>query len=245
LAWAVPVLLAVSLFQTKLPHYLLPMLWPMALLIALAVVARHDTPWPRWSQRLQVGLLGVVAFGLMVAPVVVVVLQAIGTLVFPLPLVPAAGTALAAGLSFWLLAAMMRRSRQLAGAVALGMLAVGVALAANVWRLEAFKPAQRIAESVHGAIPAGVPVACGSFEEPSLMFYLGPEYGPVRIVKGRRQLHEWMQEPGPGVIILPQQDAIELQTNPALTRIFRTKGYNYSNGKAVDVVVLGRSLQLR
>lgn len=247
LAWALPALVALSLFQTKLPHYLLPMLWPVAVLVAVAVLDDAPSRTWVWSRRLHVGLLGLVAAALLVGPVLAAALQAAGVIAVPVALAPLAAPALAAGLAFWLLARLAAgRRERLAGALALGMAALVAALAANAWRLEVYKPAQRIAEGIRAAVPAGVPITTNGFDEPSLYFYLGPERGPIASIHGGGDLGRWMSEPGPGVAIalakhLSEAESVRSGSVP-VRELFRTSGYNYSNGKAVEIVVLGRSL---
>jgi 4-amino-4-deoxy-L-arabinose transferase-like glycosyltransferase/membrane-associated phospholipid phosphatase len=249
-AWAVPVLVALSLFQTKLPHYVLPMLWPLAVLVAVAVLEADESAWWRWSRRVQGWLLGLVASALILAPTLAVVAQAMGILRAPLPLAALAAPALAGGLAFWLLrhATQCRRER-LVGAVLLGMATVVCALALNAWRLEVYKPAPRIAAEIRARVPAGVPITTCGFDEPSLYAYLGPAYGPLTVINGADRLQAWATADGPGVAValMPQVAAATVRYGDALpvAELVRIAGYNYSNGKVVDIVVLGRALPAR
>lgn len=239
LGWAVPVLLAVSVFQTKLPHYLLPMLWPMAVLLAIA-------PRPAaWTSAAQRGLLAVVATALLIVPAAAAALQASSVITAPLALAPLAAPAVAAGLCFAVLAVLLRPGAT-AIASAIGIAGLVIALAGNAWRLEEYKPARRVAEAVNARVPADVPLFVGGFDEPSLMFYLGPARVPMRSAAGRRTLRGWMAEPGPAAaIVLESEVDREAMAGLPVVELMRTSGYNYSNGDAVTLVVLGRNLPVQ
>lgn len=245
LAWALPVLLAVSLFQTKLPHYLLPMLWPVAALVALAALdAGRDPGWARAAQRWLLRLVGAL---LIAVPVVAAALQAADLLPrpLPLPLAALAPAGVAAGLAFLVLARLAGGPRRgLAPAVGIGMAGLVLALGCNAWRLEAVKPAPELAARIRAAVPPGTPVTCSGFDEPSLLFYLGPAYGPVATIHGSGDIRRWLAEPGPGVlaVLRPRlEDAARDGEAPAAVREFgRVAGYNYTNGRLVEVVLLRR-----
>ncbi len=243
LAWSLPVLVTVSLVQTKLPHYLLPMLWPVAILLGAAVEDGHQRWW-RWGRRVQVSVLGLATIALLTAPAVAIGLQAVGLVVLPLPLAPLAAPALAAGLAFaMLLAATAGDRHRFAGAAALGMAALAVALALNAWRLEAFKPAPRVAAEIRQRVPLGTPIATCGFDEPSLYFYLGPERGPLTSMNGSGALRSWSEAAGSGVLVATARLYDEAGGGALPVAVLaRVPGYNYSNGKAVELLVLGRGL---
>lgn len=241
LAWALPVLLAVSLVQTKLPHYVLPMLWPVAVLLGVAVADGH-TVWWRWGRRIQAGLLLVVGIALLAAPAIAGVLQAAGVLRAPLPLAPLAAPALAVGLAFLAVLGFTGTRARFVGGAALGMAAVAVALAANAWRLEPYKPAATVAAQIRERIPPGTPISTCGFDEPSLYFYLGPERGPITTLHGAGDLRAWIKGSGAAVLVATARyyDEAGGAALPA-TVLLRQPGYNYSNGKALEIVVLVRA----
>ncbi len=242
LAWALPVLVAVSLVQTKLPHYILPMLWPVAVLLAVAVADGHAAWW-RWGRRVQAGLLLLVAVALITAPGFAGALQAAGMLQAPLPLALLAAPALAAGLAFLAVYAFTCSRARFAGGAALGMAAVAVALAANVWRLEPYKPAAVVAAQIRDRVPAGTPISTCGFDEPSLYFYLGPERGPIATLHGAGDLRTWSEGNGPAVLVATARYYDEAGGSALpVAVLLRQQGYNYTKGKALEVVVLGRGL---
>jgi len=120
---------------------------------------------------------------------------------------------------------------------------LGLTLALNLWRTEIYKPAPRMAEAILARIPAGVPIATCGFDEPSLYFYLGPQRGPITAL-GSGQLAEWSVQAGGAVCVTTAKLFAEAGPLP-VAEIVRIPGYNYSNGKAVELVLLGRSLPTR
>ena len=241
LAWFLPVLLIVSAVQTKLPHYLLPGLWPLAVLVAAGLADGHAAWW-RWGRRVQAGLLGLIALALLIGPVAAAVLQVAGVLAVPLPLVPLVAPALAAGLAFALLGSLTRSRRDFAGAATLGMATLVIALALNAWRIEPYKPAAAVAGHIRAQVPLGTPIGTCGFDEPSLYFHLGPARGPLTPINGAEALRRWAIEPGPGVIVATVAVFAEAGEGLPVAVLACVPGYNYSNGKAVELLVLTRGL---
>lgn len=246
LTWALPVLIVVSVVQTKLPHYLLPMLWPVAVLIALAWQGEGFPAWWRWGRRVQATLLWTVAVALAIVPTLAVLAQVTGILwMVTLPLAPLAAPALALSLAFAMLASVTSGSRpRFAAAAALGMATVALALVCNAGRLEIYKPAPAVAAEICARIPLGTPIATCGFDEPSLYFYLGPERGPITTLHGGGELLRWSIEPGPGVVVATAGNLREAGQLTSV-QLARFTGYNYSNGKFADLIILGRNLPAR
>ncbi|MEK7412290.1 MAG: glycosyltransferase family 39 protein, partial [Planctomycetota bacterium] len=130
LAWAIPIFAAVTLVQTKLPHYLLPMLAPLAILLAITVV--RSNPHPTWwiaGWQIQRWILLVLVSALVVVVPIAVLLQDAGLLAFFLaalthrtsvllpPLAPLIPLCLAIGLALsalvWLGAKVVRANQRL------------------------------------------------------------------------------------------------------------------------------------
>ena len=126
------------------------------------------------------------------------------------------------------------------------MLALVLAVTLNVTSLEVFKPAPRAAAEVLRRVPAGVPLAVCDFEEPSLLFYLGPGRGPVQIIQGGGALLHWSNLATPGACIATRKNVSEAELRrggPLTVAILGSfPGYNYSNGKVVELLILGRAL---
>jgi len=108
--------------------------------------------------------------------------------------------------------------------------------------LEPYKPSPAIARAVRARVPGPVPVSTFDFDEPSLDFYLHPSR--VRRLPDAVALEAWPREPGPGILIasrgalstlLPRREEV------GLTEIGAARGFNYSKGRWVDLVALGRN----
>lgn len=251
-AWAGTVFAAITVFQTKLPHYLLPMVPPTAVIAAWAVCdpIPADRAWWRWGWRIQAVLLAVLAVVLVLVPLALSVYSVGGWPMHDLPLASLAAPALGVGLALAVLllicrAAARRADRSaFAVAAAIGMAGLVATLALNVGQLEGFKPAPRVAEAVRSAAAVGVPVAVCDYEEPSLLFYIGPERGPVEVLRSAKDLQTWALRPGPGICVTSVTRLAEAEARQGgalpLDRVQRTTGYNYSNGKRLDVLVMVR-----
>jgi hypothetical protein len=123
------------------------------------------------------------------------------------------------------------------------MAAVTLALAANLWRLEGYKPAAVVAAQIRERVPPGTPISTCGFDEPSLYFYLGPERGPITTLHGAGALCAWTGDAEPAVAIATARFYDEAGgADLPVAVLLRQPGYNYSNGKALEVVVLGRAL---
>lgn len=246
LAWAMPVFLSVTLFQTKLPHYLLPMLPPVAILIGCAQTGPIGgaATWWRWGWRMGAGIFTLLAVATLVAVPCLLVVQPT-----PLPLAPLAAPAIAIGLICWLVVSLAGPTtswERCTAASAVGMLALTVTLALHLPGLEVFKPAPRIAAAVRQHIPVGIPLTVCGFEEPSLLFYLGPQRGPVAVIHGGGNLLNWCTGDDPAACVATRSNLTEaekLHAGPLPIRIISaTGGYNYSNGKVIELLILARNL---
>lgn len=240
-AWFLPVFVTVSLVQTKLPHYVLPGLWGLALLAAAACASPPDSWWRAgaWVQR---GLFALALLAACTVPAGAALLAEAGILRAPLTLTPLIPLGGAAALALALLATAPRwTGERFAAAAGLGMAALVAALAANGWRLEAYKPSRAVAEAIRAAIPPGTPIVTCGFDEPSLYFYLGPAYGPLRPLHAPEELAAWAAEPGPGLAVATARRWVEAggERLPLAER-GRWPGFNYSNGKPVELLLLVR-----
>ena len=239
--WAsVPLFVLMSLVATKLPHYVLPM-WP-----ALAIVVAHaiDRRLPvargwRVVAFTTLGLCTIIgATGYFAAP-------------FLLPLdgtmLPAwtAGALFAGGAALALI--LLRKQRHGAGAVvlALSMLLTQQIVALGLLpQFEQVKLAPRVARIVHEQSPAEVPILSVRFGEPTLVFYLWPRR--VQTEGAREAIDTWKLQDGPGVLILRAEEmetAALLQSDESRFRVIaEVEGFNYSNGKDLTLVIIGRNL---
>lgn len=257
-AWIIPTLVIFSIIATKLPHYILPIMPALALLVAASLAGPITAADRRW---LAIGwwslapLAIVAGIGLVVAaplpwfawipdqrptPGLVVPAVGLGVLLIALPL---------------LVRRALRgigRDRQAAPALigiltlwVVGLTAVFCLAAAPV--VERLKPAAAVAAAIRAGTPPNVPVMTmdegRGFDEPSLYFYLARP--PVRGLRGADQAVAWSQHTGPAVLVttrplLAEAEALGKSPNLGCAILFQTTGYNYSRGRWVDIVVLRR-----
>lgn len=241
LAWALPVIVLMSLVATKLPHYILPV-WPaLALLAALKFKQSLTAPAPAQrgagarAGRWLCGLVGsVLGIGLVVAP-------------WFIPVFGIKVQAVSAGMAMlamtWLALRHHSRGRHVATAVTLlaGMSVVVLTVALRLLpALEAVKPAPRVAAAVNELTPPSVPVSTCGFGEPSLTFYL--DRSPVEALD-ESALGEWARRPGPGILVATEPKIVRQWEvlRPAPVRILEVvRGFNYSQGKWISVCVMLR-----
>ncbi|GDY14198.1 hypothetical protein LBMAG53_30760 [Planctomycetota bacterium] len=258
-AWIIPTLVIFSVIATKLPHYILPIMPALALLVAASLAVPITAADRRW---LAIGwwslapLLLVAGIGLILAA--------------PLPWFawipdqrPTPGLVVpAVGLGVLLIAMPLLVRRELCGGLGrdrhgvplvIGVLAMWVAALSAVFCLaaapvvERLKPAAAVAAAIRAGTPPNVPVMTmdegRGFDEPSLYFYLARP--PVRGLRGADQAVAWSLQTGPAVLVttrplLAEAEALGKSPNLGCAILFQTSGFNYSRGKWVDVVVLRR-----
>lgn len=241
IAWALPVLAVLSLVATKLPHYLLPMLWPVAVLLALSATGSEAAAWWRIGAACQRWLFTALGAVLLIVPPAAAAVQAAVPLGLPLPLAPLAAPAAALGLACLVVAAAagVRRDR-LPIAAGLAMAAFAGAAAANAWRLEFYKPAPRAAAAL-ATLPMEAPLATAGFDEPSLLFYLGPGRAPLeRLGDDRAAVAAWQMRPGPGGLVAEARLLRGIALGARVSVVDRVPGFNYSRGRPVELLVLAR-----
>ncbi len=242
-AWALPVILLMSLVATKLPHYVLPA-WPaLSLLAALGVLRLRGTPAAsaaplartgRWVFAVTGTLLG---GGLIVAPWFLPVFG------IRVPAVSAGATLL--GMT-WLATRHHARGRHLAtiatllAGMSVTLLTVALCL---LPALEPVKLAPRLATVINERTDPGVPVSTCGFGEPTLTFYL--HRGPVETLD-ESALPGWARRPGPGILVVtePKLQRQWESMRPAPVRVLEVvRGFNYSQGKWVKVCIMSREGQ--
>lgn len=242
LGWALPILVVMSLVATKLPHYILPAFPAMAIGSAAGFLRMREAG--RRRKLGPAGWTGLVLFcvaggalglGLTLAP-------------WFLPVFGLRAPATALGLLFLAMttvaAVQFRRRRHeatlatLAAGMALVMLTAAFLLLPAI---ETYKISPRVAECILRATPPGVPVSTCGYGEPSLTFYL--DRGVVESLEESR-LAEWVARRGPGVLVITRP---KLRLHRALLRhkdylhtVDRIRGFNYSQGKWVTLLILER-----
>ncbi len=251
LAWALPTFVLVSLVQTRLPHYVLPVI-PALAIAAGVVVARSESlsaRAARWTRRgnALLAVLTLIPGGLlMLTPFATAALANYRIC----PYLPEADfAAVGAGAVMVVLWLSVRRTdpaihaRSRAAGFALGIAALAVVGASALPRIERWKPARPIAELANRAADeTGGEIATMGFRAPSLIHYLRPS--PVPDV-APHQLAAWARRPGGGVLIATGKELREarsLADRPIdLTPLARRRGLDYAKGRWIELIILKRS----
>ncbi len=226
-------LLLFSVVATKLPHYLLPAFPALALLAAEAAGAGERR--------------GLVAGGLLLAPVVPAALAALTAIVTVPPLAalraPAA-VAIVAIAAEVALALVLLRSGHTRAAAATLLAGTAVALVATAGfglpALERWKPVPRLAAEARRAV-GDAPAATLGFEEPSVFVYFGP--GPVERLASAADAARWAHREGPGLLVTTRAGLERLVAREGLlplVPVARQGGMNVSKGEPVELVALAR-----
>ncbi len=252
IGWFVPMFVLMSLVATKLPHYILPV-FPALALAAGGVLGRpdrlnaRDRAWLARANLLLVPLALAGAAGLLASPIVLVVLA--NTHGLPdLPELANAGTSLglvllAMACLAWRLAPV-RRLRLRAALWTTGIAAFCVSLLVlGLPVIERHKPSKHIARDIRQAVGPDVPVVTSGYDEDSLHFYLGQ---PTTPTLGPGAVAQWVQQPGPGVIIITAEHLREARERSGLPirlpAVARRQGFQIAKGRWVRMVAFGRNL---
>jgi hypothetical protein len=134
-----------------------------------------------------------------------------------------------------------KRYRDAAITLVLCMVALQLALSGGVVpALERHKVSPALAAAVRANSADSVPVYWYSYEEPSFIFYVGRH---VEKVHTEKAIAAWANEAGPAVLLLPRatlDKLVQAGSMPELAVVGEKAGFNYSNGKFVDIVALRR-----
>ncbi|QYK48823.1 MAG: glycosyltransferase family 39 protein [Phycisphaeraceae bacterium] len=239
LAWIVPSWVVFELVLTKLPHYTMPMYPALALLSARALLVAGSLPGIRSiGMRFGVRLWGVIGMILGLGAAAVVARDLAGLpWYFGIVYVPCA---MAAATLFRTLA--MRRF----GVDHLGLLGSGmrVAVVLSVVLFQFSLPqarslwnTERIMVEVGRIDPSGTRrLAAAGYHEDSLVF---ATRGRIERI-GVEQVEAWLDSRPDGLAIVPTASVSSMQGVRVLTDGWREPGYNYSNGRRVDLSIVER-----
>jgi 4-amino-4-deoxy-L-arabinose transferase-like glycosyltransferase len=235
--WIVPSWIVFELVSTKLPHYTLPMYPALAILSARAVLgqARWIPVARRGPQRLGFGLWLGVGVLLLSVPLAAGVAGVLGGWLRPGPIVVLAAVAsfasiaLAAAGGGLALRWRIRRGQTLS--VAAAILCFAVLMGVVLPRAQPLWNTPRLMTLIDEADPDGVrALAAETYHEDSLIF---ASRGRLeRLADGAGA--DWLARNPGGLLIVP---ADRLETLGATELVGQVQGFNYSNGRTVDLAV--------
>jgi hypothetical protein len=255
-AWFVPTFVLMTCVATKLPHYILPALPGLALAITATIAAAergaltgrdlrllHHGRWLLASLFIPLGL------GLLIAPWFLPLddPRPRGESMWAFWRVRHAGVGL--GVVFLAIPALVWKpwlTRPALAARLLGAGMVAVAFGAAVFlmpTLEVFKPSQTVGDRIHAVSAEDVPVVTAGYDEPSLLCAINR--APINDLADAAEIRAWAEATAPGILVITAEKLSAAgvdEHHPGLTLIDRRRGYNYSRGKWLELVTLGRHL---
>jgi 4-amino-4-deoxy-L-arabinose transferase-like glycosyltransferase len=205
LGWAAPTFVLMSLVVTKLPHYVLPMVPALALMIGATVAAAdggtlvaRDYRWLRVGSWLLIAEGSLFALGLATAPWLLPLAQ----LRAHLGLVGAEIFALAA-VGAWL--CRTGPWRRCVAALATGVIVLELTLAWLVIpAIEPLKLSRRLALAVQARTAPTVPVSMRGVDLEALYFYLNRT--PLRLLESPDAVVAWSLDTAPGVLLITRDE---------------------------------------
>jgi 4-amino-4-deoxy-L-arabinose transferase-like glycosyltransferase len=240
LGWIAPGFVLMTVVATKLPHYVLP-IWPaLALAVAGAVdAARRGVLNDRDRRWLKRGAWLAGAAGACIG---------IGLLFVPrwLPAPGLAPWAVATAFIMLVITGLGVRELTRGHAAAtfrillVGMVCFDAGVALGVApALDRLKPSPALAEAIRSQTEPSVPVVTYGYGEPSLVFYLAGRR--VQSLPDDSALAEWARS-GNGVLVAPRDVHARFEAR-GVRQLAAVGGYNFGNGKWVDLIVLIHLLQ--
>jgi hypothetical protein len=109
--------------------------------------------------------------------------------------------------------------------------------------LERFKVAKPLAEAIRSKTSANVPAAVYDYNEASLIFYIGRQR--LKSLDTDEEVVAWAKQSQPGVLVISQKALARIEARTGLLgleRVGAASGFNYSKGRWMDVIALGRNL---
>jgi len=242
-SWIGPAFIIMSLAATKLPHYIL-FIWPaLALAVAGTIVAsqqnrliERDKIWLRRGVWFFGPLAMTTALGLMVGP-----------WFLKIPGLRWSGMAAGMVLSAMTLIAIRQQRADRPHASAVTLLVCMLILEIPVLfgllpAVEKVKISPAIAQAVNAKTPQDTPVATYKYGEPTLNFYVGRYINPLH---SEEDVVTWAKQSTPGVLVIPGRVLDKIRKHYGelpLDKIASRNGFNYSKGKALEVLAMARRI---
>jgi 4-amino-4-deoxy-L-arabinose transferase-like glycosyltransferase len=232
LAWLIPSWIVFELVLTKLPHYVLPLYPPIAILTVGALERRVLSR--SWLRRGAAWWFLIPALTSLIAVIGAVTLTRQPVFVAW----PFVAAALIFGLFAWWLYDDNRAERSLLNAVVAAMFLAIAVYGVVLPALPPLFPSAEIARALRNVVCVGPKAAAAGFHEPSLVFMTGTstlltDGSGAADFLGQGSCRFALVESRTERAFAQRAEAIGLRYNVA-TRI---EGYNFSQGKAVSIAV--------
>ncbi len=241
LAWLVPAWIAFELVPTKLPHYVLPLYPPLALLAARAAYATVHAPSLR-------RIMGFAARGWTVLTLALALLIAAGPLALGFVRITVLLPAMAAAVGAFVVLRLCRAGR-LVRATQVAIVGAAITVAPLLeWvlpNIDTIWLSRSVARAVddHGVTHAGArPLAVAGYDEPSLVFLLGPQ---LELVDGTHAA-DFLDRHTDGLAVVSNAERAGFERRAGdlgigVTEVWSGEGINYSKGRRVRLGVFARA----
>lgn len=240
LAWLVPGWLIFELAGTKLPHYILPVFPPLALLAARALYSvRHGWQWVFTTTIGKLSLWGWLALTQAVGVGPLIALAWFGQISLEREIVSALIAVILLGqlLTVATIFAAGQRQWRLAQGLAIVLAGVmhGGSYSIVLPNLEQLWLSSRIAAEIEQVDPDGLrPLVAAGYSEDSLVFLTQGRVGRL----SWRELKEWIDEHPDTLMVIGEfelefllKHAPEQIDLPPYRRLAEVEGFNYANGR--------------
>lgn len=240
--WFLPTFILFSLAGTKLPHYILPAVPPLALAAALSWPAVSAGVWPRLMRTGAVlgALVGLLAGVLLCVAVVAVPFPDAMIPAFVAGLIVALGSAVAAWL-WWQPRATLALTANAAALLSLWIVLLTWGLPA----LEPLRPSKVVANWLHEHAPPETHLMAVGYQEPSLVFYWGRPVDMLGKNEASTAIERLARTSQPAALVIPADrwqkwverggDDIPSSATVRLSRRF----YQFQKGGWLDLMVIG------
>ena len=243
LGWSVMQLAVFSLVRTKLPHHILPIMPPLAVLCAVVLVqlmrAVKGTEG-KWHCRGR----GVLTFCLTLTSVAIIAIP-LGA-GFPKDWIWFLPAALVMAAAAWHVNAVLKRRRYDRAFVALAValcLCFGLVWQIGLPRFEKGKSVWRVSRFLKNRYNAeeleSTRIGLKGYREVSMAFYLG------RSVDKVNDLHAYLRDPSPAVVVIPEEtfsQAVDTDGNIPSRALWRAPAWIAERNKWVTLLVVTNQL---
>jgi len=244
MAWAVPFWVVIELIPTKLPHYPLPVVPAVSLLLVWSVGEAIKLS-PKRQTLLAVGQYGLLAFGVILGAAVCAAAVIYGGPMAGVAIGFAVLAMLAVGVALWQghKWVQTRRYPHLMALFGAGLLVHFIIFAGVVPQLGRVHVADAVAKRLASYESRPAAIAAAGYHEPSLVFQLGRD---VLLVDSREAALFMAEAPDGIALIEARQQAAFLdmarRLGLSLTAPDQLSGFNISKGEDVVILIYRREM---
>lgn len=233
LAWLIPSWIVIELFFPKMPHYVVPLLPAVAIMIAGAIERKvlSDSPWLAQGPMWWFVVPGVISVGAVVASIAL-------TRHPTFAVWPFAAVAMILGLAAWLLYDINRAERSMLNAIAASLfISFGIYGVLTPVLVSVF-PSVQLSRQLRNMACAQPMAASAGFHEPSIVFMTSTS---TALTDATGAADFLQQGPCRFVFVEAKQERVFAQRADTIglryAMVTRVEGYNYSKGRSVSIAI--------